>query len=100
MATESPLQVLLPHTFTPEAVQPPDTPTPPQTPRAVADDIDITEIMVDTGSGRFPQWIELTSSAAGKVTLDDWSMVIDNAIDTGVLGEWQCHHSGSQRCDA
>ena len=74
------------HTFTPEAVQPPDpTPATP-IPGAMASDIKITEIMVDTGAGRFPQWIELTSVATGKVSLDGWEMVIDNAIDTDVLG--------------
>ena len=65
-------------------------PTPPSEPAATAvataSDIMITEIMVDTDSGRLPQWIELTSSATGKVSLDGWSMVIDNAIDADVLG--------------
>ena len=65
-------------------------PTPPSEPAATAvataSDIMITEIMVDTDSGRLPQWIELTSSATGEVSLDGWSMVIDNAIDADVLG--------------
>ena len=55
-------------------------------PTAGADDISITEIMVDTADGRLPQWIELTSSAAMKVSLAGWKMVIDNAIDADVVG--------------
>ena len=64
------------------------TPEPEPTPVSVAmpKDIMITEIMVDTGSGRYPQWIELTSMAAGEVSLEGWEMVIDNAIDADVLG--------------
>ena len=64
------------------------TPDPEPTPVAVAmgDDIKITEIMVDTDSGRLPQWIELTSVAMGEVSLEGWEMVIDNAIDADVLG--------------
>ena len=53
---------------------------------AAAADIMITEIMVDTDSGRLPQWIELTHSGTGEVSLDGWEMVIDNAIDADVLG--------------
>jgi len=53
---------------------------------AMSDEIDITEIMVDTDDGRLPQWIELTYSGMDKATLDGWNMVIDNAIDAGVLG--------------
>ena len=57
-------------------------------PVAMASDIEITEIMVDTDSGRLPQWIELTltSKATGEVSLDGWELRIDNAIDAGVLG--------------
>ena len=55
-------------------------------PPAEADDIMITEIMVNTNSGRLPQWIELTSVATGEVSLEGWEMVIDNAIDADVLG--------------
>ena len=67
---------------------PEPTPEEPEVmiPRAMGDDIKITEIMVDTNSGRLPQWIELTSEATGEVSLDGWSMVIDNAIDADVLG--------------
>ena len=55
-------------------------------PAAMASDIMITEIMVDTDNGRLPQWIELTSSATGEVSLDGWELRIDNAIDAAVLG--------------
>ena len=74
------------HEFTPPLVEKPDPPTPPTIPTAEADDIMITEVMVDTGNGRLPQWIELTSSATGEVSLEGWDMVIDNAIDDDVLG--------------
>ena len=63
----------------------PDTPAPTVLVAAAAD-IMITEIMVDTDSGRLPQWIELTHSGTGEVSLDGWEMVIDNAIDADVLG--------------
>ena len=61
-------------------------PARPETPVAKAGDIKITEIMVDTSSDRFPQWIELTYTGTGKVSLKGWSMVIDNAIDGNVVG--------------
>ena len=70
----------------PPTPPPPAVPPPPGTPIAGADDIDITEIMVDTSSDRFPQWIELTHVGTGKVSLNGWKMVIDNAIDGEVLG--------------
>ncbi len=73
-----------------DAAKYPTTPTPatpaPTVPAAAAADIMITEIMVDTGNGRSPQWIELTYSGMAKATLDGWEMVIDNAIDADVLG--------------
>ena len=73
--------------LTPVVAPPKPVPTkPPMTPIAKATDIKITEIMVDTSSGLFPQWIELTSEATGKVSLNGWEMVIDNAIDAQVLG--------------
>ena len=73
------------------AIDRPTAPTPPtryhrQYRVAAAADIMITEIMVDTDSGRLPQWIELTHSGTGEVSLDGWEMVIDNAIDADVLG--------------
>ena len=68
----------------------PTAPTPPTpvviTPSAVASDITITEIMVDTDNGRLPQWIELTHVGTGEVSLAGWEMVIDNAIDADVIG--------------
>ena len=68
----------------------PTAPTPPApvviTPSAVASDIMITEIMVDTDNGRLPQWIELTHVGTGEVSLAGWEMVIDNAIDADVIG--------------
>ncbi|MDE0466574.1 MAG: hypothetical protein OYL97_05920 [Candidatus Poribacteria bacterium] len=67
---------------------PPPPPTPP-TPTAVAmkDDIDITEIMFDSGNGRFPQWIELTNQAAGEVSLDGWMLnIMNDPADADVLG--------------
>ena len=69
-----------------DAMPEPEPEAPAPIPAAMAADIKITEIMVDTDSGRLPQWIELTSSATGEVSLDGWSMVIDNAIDADVLG--------------
>ena len=70
----------------PPAPVPLTPPTPPPTPQAAADEIMITEVMVDTSEGLFPQWIELTYSGTGKATLNGWGMVIDNAIDGEVLG--------------
>ncbi|MDE0681714.1 MAG: Ig-like domain-containing protein [Candidatus Poribacteria bacterium] len=54
---------------------------------AMKDDIKITEIMVDTGSGRLPQWIELTNVAGKEVSLAGWSVEIENtAADADVIG--------------
>ena len=73
-----------------DAAKYPATPTPvtpaPTVPAAAAADVMITEIMVDTGNGRSPQWIELTYSGMATATLNGWEMVIDNAIDADVLG--------------
>ena len=69
----------------PTAPAPPPPPA-PKVPIATATDIMITEIMVDTGNGRLPQWIELTHVGTGEVSLDGWEMVIDNAIDAEVIG--------------
>ena len=75
----------------PTLPQPTPTPTPepapPKTPDATASDINITEIMVDTGNGRLPQWIELTNMSSAAVSLDGWSAVIDNAADADVFGD-------------
>jgi hypothetical protein len=56
-------------------------------PAAMASDIMITEIMVDTGGGRLPQWIELTNVAGKEVSLAGWSLEIENsAADADVIG--------------
>ena len=67
---------------------PAPTPTPaPVTPVAGATDIEITEIMVDTGDGRLPQWIELTNVSEKEVSLKDWALLISNAAaDADVEG--------------
>ena len=56
-------------------------------PVAMAADIMITEIMVDTGSGRLPQWIELTNVSGAEKSLAGWSVEIENtAADADVIG--------------
>ncbi|RKU15996.1 hypothetical protein C6503_13260 [Candidatus Poribacteria bacterium] len=50
----------------------------PPTPAATAADIMITEIMVDTGNGRLPQWIELNNVSGKEVSLAGWSLEIEN----------------------
>ncbi len=62
----------------PPVVVPPDV--------ATASDIMITEIMVDTGNGRLPQWIELTNVSGAEKRLDGWSVEIKNAADADVVG--------------
>ena len=69
---------------TPAAYPVAPTPAPepeaaPVVPVAMADDIVITEIMVDTGSGRLPQWIELTNVSGAEKSLAGWSVEIENA---------------------
>ena len=63
-------------------------PTPPKDPpvvvtipAAVLGDILVTEIMVDTGNGRLPQWIELANFSGKEVSLDGWSVEITNHAD-------------------
>jgi len=54
---------------------------------AESTDIMITEIMVDTGNGRLPQWIELNNVSGKEVSLEGWSVQIENAAaDTDVIG--------------
>ena len=67
---------------------PTPAPTPkPATPVAKAADIAITEIMVDTGDGRLPQWIELTNMSGAEVSLAGWSIDIKNSdADADVVG--------------
>ena len=69
----------------------PTAPTPPApvvtVPAAEAADIMITEIMVDTGDGRLPQWIELANVSGKEVSLAGWSIEITNAAaDADVVG--------------
>ncbi|MDE0690497.1 MAG: hypothetical protein OXI61_20235, partial [Candidatus Poribacteria bacterium] len=54
---------------------------------AMAADIVITEIMVDTGNGRLPQWIELNNVSGVEKSLDGWSLEIENsAADADTVG--------------
>ena len=54
---------------------------------AEATDIVITEIMVDTGDGRLPQWIELSNVSGKAVSLAGWSVQITNSdADADVVG--------------
>ena len=72
----------------PVAPTPAPEPTPaPVVPVAGAMDIMITEIMVDTGNGRLPQWIELTNVSGAEKSLAGWSLMITNAAaDANVIG--------------
>jgi len=51
----------------------------PEIPVAGPMDIKITEIMVNTGNGRLPQWIELTNMSGMEKSLEGWSVEIENA---------------------
>lgn len=63
----------------PAAPAPEPEPTPPaKAPVATAADLRITEIMVASSAGRLPQWIEITNTAVGEVSLDGWMVGIDN----------------------
>ena len=56
-------------------------------PVAEATDIVISEVMVDTGSGRLPQWIELNNVSGTEVRLDGWSLMIQNSdADADTVG--------------
>ena len=72
------------------ALPPPPTPDPPAAVPAdvaLAGDIMISEIMVDTGGGRLPQWIELVNVSGAEKSLDGWSVQITNsAADEDVIG--------------
>ena len=68
-------------------VAPTPAPKPVTVPSAEAGDIMITEIMVDTGDGRLPQWIELTNVSGAEKNLAGWSVDIKNsAADIDVVG--------------
>ena len=59
----------------------------PIVPVATAADIMISEIMVDTGGSRLPQWIELSNVSGKEVGLAGWSVLITNsAADDDVVG--------------
>ena len=78
----------MPTTFPEPPTPEPEPVATPPTPVAEADDIKITEIMVDTGSGRLPQWIELTNVSGAEVSLAGWSVEIMNAdADADVIGK-------------
>ena len=69
----------------------PVAPTPEPEAPAVAvvmpEDIMISEIMVDTGGNRLPQWIELSNVSGKAVSLAGWSVLITNsAADDDVVG--------------
>ena len=61
--------------------------TTPAAPAAAADDIMISEIMVASNDGRLPQWIELANISGKEVSLNGWSIVINNdPADAAVVG--------------
>ena len=62
-------------------------PTPkPTAPVATAADLMITEIMIASNEGRFPQWIEITNGSVGEVSLMGWVAGIDNdSADADVI---------------
>ena len=63
------------------------TPPAPTVAVAMPTDIMISEIMVDTGGGRLPQWIELSNVSGKAVGLAGWSVMITNsAADADVVG--------------
>ena len=62
-------------------------PPAPTVAAAMPEDIMISEIMVDTGGGRLPQWIELSNVSGKEVSLAGWSVLISNsAADDDVVG--------------
>ena len=77
----------MPVTFpAPPALEPAPAPS-PVVPVAMASDIMISEIMVDTGDGRLPQWIELTNVSRAEKSLAGWSVQITNSeADADVIG--------------
>ena len=77
----------MPVTFPDPPAPPPAPVVTPPTPVADAMDIVITEIMVDTGNGRLPQWIELNNVSGAAVSLAGWSVAIENdSADADVIG--------------
>ena len=45
---------------------------------ATAGDLMISEIMIASNAGRLPQWIEITNTSVGEVSLAGWMVGIDN----------------------
>ena len=62
----------------PEAASEPEAAPEPTAPVAKAGDIMISEIMVASNEGRFPQWIEITNGSVGEVSLMGWVVSIAN----------------------
>ncbi|MCY3742895.1 MAG: lamin tail domain-containing protein [Candidatus Poribacteria bacterium] len=76
-----------PITYPAPLVPAPEPAPAPAVPVADAMDIMITEIMVDTGNGRLPQWIELNNVSGAAVSLAGWSVMIENdSADADVIG--------------
>lgn len=71
----------------PAAPPPAPEPTPPaKASVATAADLMISEIMVASNAGRLPQWIEITNTSVGEVSLDGWMVGIDNdSADAAVV---------------
>ena len=68
------------------AATPPDTTTPAAAVAKVGD-VMISEIMVASDGGRFPQWIELANVSASEVSLMGWMVAIANdPTDADVAG--------------
>ena len=62
----------------PEAASEPEAAPEPTAPVAKAGDIMISEIMVASNEGRFPQWIEITNVSASEASLMGWVVSIAN----------------------
>ena len=70
----------------PEAASEPEAAPEPTAPVAKAGDIMISEIMVASNEGRFPQWIEITNGSVGEVSLMGWVVSIANdSADAAVV---------------
>lgn len=72
----------------PAAEPTPEPPAPePMAAVAAADDIMISEVMVASNDGRLPQWIELANVSGAAVSLNGWTLEIENdAADMDVVG--------------
>ncbi len=74
-----------PYTAPAPPAEPEPTPE-PMAPAATAGDLSITEIMIASSAGRLPQWIEITNTSVGEVSLAGWMVGIDNdAADADVV---------------